>query len=295
MFNATGLLGSLLQKLSAPSAGRRFGDAFGRDGQQQAPLGGLLAQFGGGSGGGGSGGGVLGGLLTSLGGRASDPEADKQRFLALARQAMASPRQELAQNNPIAVGGLGALVGTLVGGGRGAIGGGLLAVLASLAYSALRPGDAGEPSAAPSSGSGGYAVPVANTPDELQRMALLVLRSMIQAAKADGHIDAAEIERIMGKIDEHDPDSTAAARLFVLEQMRGASDIDVLVREVRSPVDAAECYAAALLAIEMDTPVEIAYMARLASALGLQDATVARLHASLGVPMPGQSPPPVIA
>lgn len=40
-------------------------------------------------------------------------------------------------NYPLAIGGLGALAGALLGGGRGAVGGGVLAVLGSLAYSAL--------------------------------------------------------------------------------------------------------------------------------------------------------------
>jgi uncharacterized membrane protein YebE (DUF533 family) len=42
------------------------------------------------------------------------------------------------QNNPLAIGGLGALAGAMLGGGKGAVGGGLMAVLGSLAYSALQ-------------------------------------------------------------------------------------------------------------------------------------------------------------
>ena len=190
----------------------------------------------------------------------------------------------------MAVGGLGALAGTLLGGGRGAVGGGLLAVLGSLAYSALQSsgGGAATPAAAPTGSTGGYARPGATplaemTQADVQRTSLLMLRSMIQAAKADGQIDAAEIERITGKIDEED---AAEARAFVLEQMRGPPDVAGLVREVRSPVEAAQVYGAALIAIEVDTPAERDYLARLARELGLEPGTVAQLHTSFGVPVP---------
>lgn len=287
MFDATRLLGTLLQNRSTPSAGQRLGNAFGQGG---GGLGGLLSQFGGGAGGG-----ALGGLMGALSGKGRDPEADKQRFMDMARQAASSPGQELGRNNPLAVGGLGALAGTLLGGGRGAVGGGLLAVLGSLAYQALQSGGQGEQAqAAPPPGTGavGYARPGAGlapemTQEDVQRTALLVLRSMIQAAKADGQIDAAEIERITGKIDAGDTAEAAEARAFVLQQMRGPPDLAGLVREVRSPVEAAQAYGAALMAIEVDTPAERDYLARLARELGLAPEAVASLHASLGVSAPG--------
>ena len=174
-------------------------------------------------------------------------------------------------------------------------------MLGSLAYSALQSGG-GQTGAAPMDGnqtgmappggaSGGYArpgaVPAPMTEADVQHTAMLVLRSMIQAAKADGQIDPAEIERITGKIGEGDPAGAAEARAFVLGQMGGPSDLAGLVREVRSPVEAAEAYGAALLAIEVDTPAEREYLARLAAELRLEPGTVAHLHASLGVPPPG--------
>ncbi len=284
MFNAANLLGTLLQQRSAPSAGQRLGTAFGQGG---GPLGGLLSQFGGGAGGG-----ALGSLMSAVSGRGRDPEADKRRFMEMGRQAVSNPRRELASNNPLAVGGLGALAGTLLGGGRGAVGGGLLAVLGSLAYSALQSGGRDEQAATPAGGGmGGYSRPGAApapelTQEEVQRTALLALRSMIQAAKADGQIDAAEIERITSKIDQGDPAEAAEARAFVLEQMRGPPDLASLVRDVRSPLDAAGAYGAALMAIEVDTPAEREHLARLARELGLAPGTVAHLHTSLGVPPP---------
>ena len=45
---------------------------------------------------------------------------------------------------------------------------------------------------------------------------------------------------------------------------------------------AAEVYAASLLAIELDTPAEAAYLRQLAQALRLDGATLSRLHEITG-------------
>lgn len=282
MFNATNLLGGLLQHIASPSARGRIGAALGRMTQggaaARSPLGGLLGQFDGG-------GGVLGNVLGALRRGGRDPQADRDYVVGLAKQAVNSPRKELANNNPLAVGGLGALVGTLLGGGRGAVGGGLLAVLGSLAVSALR--DSGQAPAAaaeaPAGSSGGYGRPEAAVPvseEEVERLARLVLRAMIQAAKADGKIEPGEIERILGKVEEGGTDE---ARDFVLAELRGPADAAGLAREVRSPVEAAEVYAAALMAIEVDSDAERDFLAQLARETGLRPETVAELHRSVGL------------
>ena len=294
MFDATKLLGAMLEHRSAPSAGNRLGNALGGQGGRGGnPLEQIMAQLGGGrssSGGGGglgallgglgggsSGGGGLGGLLGSLtgGGGAGRPGAAGMLggLADMVRQAANAPGQELKRNNPAAVGGLGALAGTLLGGGRGAIGGGLLAVLGSLAYSALQAGGQGNAAAASAAAPG--------TPEEVQHTATLMLRAMIQAAKADGHLDAQEIERIMGKLNEGGEDGEA--RDFVLREMRGPVDVEGLAAAARDPKQAAEVYAASLMAIEVDTQAERDYLARLATALGLSRPTVDHIHQSLGV------------
>jgi uncharacterized membrane protein YebE (DUF533 family) len=48
-------------------------------------------------------------------------------------------------------------------------------------------------------------------------------------------------------------------------------------------LSAVEVYAASVLAIEVDTPAEREYLRRLAQGLGLEDRTVQRLYATLGV------------
>ena len=120
----------------------------------------------------------------------------------------------------------------------------------------------------------------------IDRERLYAVDEAIAAAKADGQMDGAEIERIMSKIEEGDPADVEQARAFVLEQMRGPSDLAGLVRDVQNPAEAAGVYGAALMAIEVDSPAERDYLARLARELRLEPATVAHLHASLGVPAP---------
>jgi uncharacterized membrane protein YebE (DUF533 family) len=145
-------------------------------------------------------------------------------------------------------------------------------VLGSLAYSALQAG-----------GQGGAATAATHeTPEEVQHSATLALRAMIQAAKADGNLDAQEVERITGKL--HEAGEDHAARDFVLREMRGPVDVEGLAAAVRNPKEAAEVYAASLMAIEVDTQAERDYLARLAAALGLARPTVDHIHQSLGVP-----------
>jgi len=98
-------------------------------------------------------------------------------------------------------------------------------------------------------------------------MSLAILRAMIAAAKADGHIDADEQRRIFGKLDELDLDMEEKA--FVMDELRKPLDIDAVVAAASTPELAVEIYAASVLAIDPDDPAEQAYLAMLASRLKL--------------------------
>jgi uncharacterized membrane protein YebE (DUF533 family) len=114
----------------------------------------------------------------------------------------------------------------------------------------------------------------------LESKAMVILKAMINAAKADGRIDDAERQRILGKLEEAGAD--AEAREFVQAEMLRPFDVDGLP-EVPNPQTAVEVYAASLLAIAVDTPAERDYLRRLARGLGLEESIVQRLHAALGV------------
>jgi uncharacterized membrane protein YebE (DUF533 family) len=115
---------------------------------------------------------------------------------------------------------------------------------------------------------------------ELESKAMLVLKAMINAAKADGQIDDTERQRILDKLEEEGAD--AEAREFVQAEMRRPFDIDGLP-EAPNPQTAVEVYAASVLAIKVDTPAERDYLRRLAQGLRLEARTVQWLHAALGV------------
>lgn len=113
----------------------------------------------------------------------------------------------------------------------------------------------------------------------VEENARLLIRAMCQAAKADGEIDADERARIMA----HLADATAEERAYVEEQMAAPLDLDGLVAASSSAM-AAQVYSTSLMAISPDKPVEQAYLAQLASALGLDKATRDGVHASMGLP-----------
>lgn len=183
----------------------------------------------------------------------------------------------------LATGGVaGGLAGVLLGGktskklAKGAVKIGGTAALAGLAYKAYTQWQASRQAGAPidatspmkditpaAQGTPFLPAPVA----ERNEMSLAVLRAMIAAAKADGHIDAEEQRRIFGKLDELDLGTEEKA--FVIDELRSPLDIDAVVKAATTPELAVEIYAASFLAIDPDDPAEQAYLAMLASRLKL--------------------------
>jgi uncharacterized membrane protein YebE (DUF533 family) len=160
-----------------------------------------------------------------------------------------------------------------------------MALLGSLALEALqgrsRQPAGSAPAALPAELPLGLRAPTTTAEEnELESKAMLVLKAMINAAKADGQIDDAERQRILGKLEEAGAD--AEAREFVEAEMRRPFDVDGLP-EAPNQQTAVEVYAASLLAIEVDTPAEREYLQRLAQGLGLEERAVQRLHTALGV------------
>jgi uncharacterized membrane protein YebE (DUF533 family) len=178
-------------------------------------------------------------------------------------------------------GGLGAVAGALLGkSGPGMIGGGLMGIVGNIALQALQARMAAGSATAqvpPPTQYAGYNP----APADGQRKATLIIRAMIQSAKADGVIDAVETQRIMGKIDEHGNDPSG--RAFVAAEMAKPIDMQALCRDVTSPQEAAEVYAASLMVLDVDSPAERDYLADLASNLGIAPQAVAQIHQALGV------------
>ncbi len=109
-----------------------------------------------------------------------------------------------------------------------------------------------------------------------------ILKAMIAAAKADGHIDAEEQRKIESELVALQLPPEMAE--FLREEMHKPLDIDDVVAGVDSPQAAAELYVASRIMVGNQSPEEKAYLERLAAALGLNQDQVAALEAELARP-----------
>jgi uncharacterized membrane protein YebE (DUF533 family) len=174
-----------------------------------------------------------------------------------------------------------------------------MAAVGALAYHAYRNWQAGkEPGATAAQQPVALLPPPNATPfnpassAEQQHLGRSLLRAMIAAAKADGHVDAAEQTNIFAQIDRLN--LGAEDKAFVIDELRKPLDVDSVANGARSPEEAAEIYAASLLAIDIDNPAERGYLGMLAARLKLDEALVAHLHATIeGATEPVKSPEPV--
>ncbi len=269
MSNLTNILGSLVQAGLSSSGNQRMKYTIGAGGSM--PSGGLSD--------------ILGGLM---GGASGNNSAAKQSGSSLdglgdlLGGALGQMGRSLASGDKVAIGGLGALMGSLFGGGgssaKGAMGGGVMAVLASLAYSALQKSGT-TPSQVP---VGLLENPNSTQKAEVDHEANLIIRAMLNAAKADGHIDKTEMQRIIGKLQEDGIDENERRQLQ--KEIQSPFDLPGLVRAVgNNPQLAAQVYIASLLAIEVDTDAERRYMQQLANDLGLSDQAVSHIKMAMGI------------
>ena len=175
----------------------------------------------------------------------------------------------------------GGLAGILLGGkstkklAKTALKLGGTAALAGLAYKAYNDWQASKQPSAPEAPNMKDITPQPEDTPFLPRaererdaQSLALLSAMIAAAKADGHIDAMEQQKIFGKLDELDLDTEAKA--YVMDELRKPLNIDQVVAAATTPELAVEIYAASLLAIDPDDPAEQAYLGMLASRLRLE-------------------------
>jgi uncharacterized membrane protein YebE (DUF533 family) len=122
---------------------------------------------------------------------------------------------------------------------------------------------------------GGF-LPASSEPERKNELGLTLIRAMIAAASADGKLEGREGDAIFRAV--HDLALGPAEKALLLGELGKPVEIDVLVAAATTPPIAAEIYTAALLAIELDTPAEHAWLSTLASKLGLDPALVAQLE-----------------
>lgn len=234
-------------------------------------LGGLLGGVLGQGGAGGAGGG-LGGLL---GGLAGGQQGQQQQ------QHQQQGQQQQGQQGG---GGLADLLGGALSGQQGGQqGGGLGGLLESLSG-----GGQQQQGQAPQQGqSGGFgdlfnsALAGNEQPPEptAEQQAEVCLRAMLNAAKSDGQIDAAEQEKItgqLGDISQHEAD-------FIRSEMQAPMDFDAFVQSVPKGMEQ-QVYLMSLLAIDLDTQAEAQYLDKLSKAMNIDQQTSNAIHQKLGVP-----------
>ncbi len=110
---------------------------------------------------------------------------------------------------------------------------------------------------------------------------LILIRAMISAAKADGHIDAEERARIEGQIQALQ--IGAEEQRFLVDQLNAPSDPIAIARLSGGLEQAAEIYTASALAVDIDTPEERRYLERLADALHLPDDMRQQLNSATAI------------
>jgi uncharacterized membrane protein YebE (DUF533 family) len=185
---------------------------------------------------------------------------------------------------------MGLLTGTKTGRkiGKNALTYGGTALLGGLAYKAWNDWQNGK-AVTPGSGSPGTGAPVfepapagsAFLPPADQENAFNrgLLRAMIGAAKADGHIDAREQQRIFKHVNELSLD--AEEKAFVMDELASPLDANAVAAAATSPETAVEIYAVSLIAIDPSGSAEQKYLSQLASRLNLEPELVAHIHANV--------------
>jgi uncharacterized membrane protein YebE (DUF533 family) len=194
--------------------------------------------------------------------------------------------RDFIQNSPFAAGtaagGLGGLVlGTRTGRSMAtsAVKIGALAMLGGLAYKALQNYQAGKPlitgatTAEPAPAGSGFE-PAAVTNDA----AVHYIQAMIAAAAADGRIDTAEHDRIVGSLKQTGLDGQAEA--FFAKELNSPSSVQELASGVTSPQEAIQIYTAARVAASNDSPAEQQFLRSLAAALRIDPKLAAHVDAT---------------
>jgi uncharacterized membrane protein YebE (DUF533 family) len=223
---------------------------------------------------------------TGLSGRAR--EALGQLTGESPEEAVAKLRKLIADNQVAAgaaLGGLGALVlGTRSGRSLAAtaVRLGSLALVGGLAYKAYQRYQQGQPPPSrpsekqgllPAPEGSGFE-PGAVTHDAARRY----IRAMIAAAAADGRIDAAEQQKILGALKQAGIEDSAQE--FLAAEISNPATVAELAEGVSSPEEAVQVYTAARIAVDPDTDQEHAFLASLAHALGIDDELAAQVDAA---------------
>ena len=116
-------------------------------------------------------------------------------------------------------------------------------------------------------------------PPQAELHSQAILKALVGAAKADGHIDAREREVIEGEFSRVNQD--AELQQWLHAELEKPLDPAEIARAATTPEIASEMYLASLMAADEQNFMERAYLDELARQLKLDDALKARLEQQL--------------
>jgi len=180
-----------------------------------------------------------------------------------------------------ASGGLGDLLGGILGGGSqsagaasGSSGGGLadLFGMAMNQFGAAQQGNAESAREATRN-----SLPRDIEYGQLEQQAELLIKAMINAAKADGRADSAEQQKIVDRLGDVSRDELE----FVQRELSAPLDVEGFIRSIPRGMEQ-QVYAVSLMAIDLDTNKEARYLHQLAQGVGMSADVCNQIHEQLG-------------
>ena len=112
---------------------------------------------------------------------------------------------------------------------------------------------------------------------QLEQQAELLIKAMINAAKADGRVDNAEQQKIVDRLG----DVTRDELEFVQRELSAPLDAEGFIRSIPRGMEQ-QVYAVSLMAIDLDTNKEARYLHQLAQGVGMSADVCNQIHEQLG-------------
>jgi len=115
--------------------------------------------------------------------------------------------------------------------------------------------------------------------DQIDDEATLLLRAMINAAKADGKIEKEEVDNIVQRLGDLD----AAEKQFLEAEFKAPLDVSAFCATVPDELNE-EAYAFSVMGMRLDTQQEAQYLGAVAQGLRLDPKVCNAIHDKLGAP-----------
>ncbi len=113
-----------------------------------------------------------------------------------------------------------------------------------------------------------------------QPFQLALVKAMVAASNADGHIDGDEQKSVFDAVNKMQLD--AEDKSIIFDTLQNPPSIETVASFANGPEQASEIYLVSRLAIDPDHPSEQAYLKQLARQMSLPDELVAHLESQIG-------------